>query len=145
MNDAKGAVSRTMGLIGAELGRGTSVGAWTGEHPWVALSAAAVAGFTVASLVIPTKEQQALRKLEKLERALHPPPPERDRADHHGNGHDADRRDKPGLLGSLLREIVHTGMPALSYAFAAAMGGQPAATKATSNDGTTDTGDPPKT
>ncbi len=39
------------------------------------MGAAAVAGFVAANVLIPSKEDQALKKLAALERALHPPPP----------------------------------------------------------------------
>ena len=55
-----------------------------GAHPWATLAASAAAGFTAAAVAVPSKEQQALRKLAKIERALnlHEPKPAR-------NGHGA--------------------------------------------------------
>jgi ElaB/YqjD/DUF883 family membrane-anchored ribosome-binding protein len=47
----------------------------TRDHPWIAISTAAVAGFAAAVAMIPSKEQQALRDLAELERARHAPPP----------------------------------------------------------------------
>lgn len=48
---------------------------WAKEYPWVSVGAAAVAGFVAANMLIPSKEDQALKKLARLERALSPPPP----------------------------------------------------------------------
>jgi len=39
-------------------------------HPWLTLAAGAAAGFAAAAVAVPSKEQQALRKLAKIDRAL---------------------------------------------------------------------------
>jgi hypothetical protein len=128
--------------MGAELARGTSVGAWTGDHPWAALSGAMIAGFAIASLVVPTKEQQALQRLAKIERALHPVEVD-ESADKaatafEGNGRSATKHQPPGLLGGLLRDVVRAGVPALSQILAAAL--RPGVNP-TPEDVTNDTGD----
>jgi hypothetical protein len=48
-----------------------------GAHPWVTLAAGAAAGFAAAAVTVPSKDQQALRKLAAIERALHLNPPKR--------------------------------------------------------------------
>jgi hypothetical protein len=52
-------------------------------HPWVTLAASTAAGFAAAAVSVPSKEQQALRKLAKLERLLNPQP---HAPAHNGNG-----------------------------------------------------------
>jgi hypothetical protein len=126
-----------MRLIGAELSRGSSVGAWSGEHPWVALSAATVAGFAAAATVIPSKEQRTLRHLAKLEKALHPEPdPEYVSHKTNGNGHDRALHNgeapkaKEGFLAGVARDLIRAGLPALSTLLAAGLNRDAAPTAA---------------
>lgn len=42
----------------------------TSEHPWASVGAAAVAGFVGAMMVVPSKEDAALKRLERIEAAL---------------------------------------------------------------------------
>jgi hypothetical protein len=72
---AKEAISRTLKRIATDLGKGASPIEWAREYPWVSLGAATVAGFFAANMLIPSKEDQALKKLARLERAINPPPP----------------------------------------------------------------------
>ncbi len=72
---AREAISRTFSHFTSGLGKGANPMEWTKEYPWATLGAAAVAGFVAANMLVPSKEDQALRKLAALERALHPPPP----------------------------------------------------------------------
>jgi hypothetical protein len=108
------AITRTLERIGDDLVRSINPAAWTKEHPWASVGAAAVAGFAVASKVVPSKEQQALRKLAALERELYPPPappPE-------GN----ESSDKPRLgraVTKLLLAAVNVARPILVSAIAA--------------------------
>ena len=69
-DDARAAVARTFHEIGGGLGRSVDVRAWTGEHPWAAMSSAAVAGFAAVALLVPSKRGRALRRLAEIERAL---------------------------------------------------------------------------
>ena len=73
--DAKAAIARTFTAIAQGLGQGVNPLQWARQYPWATLGASAVAGFVAASLLIPSKEDQALRKLAAIERALNPPPP----------------------------------------------------------------------
>jgi len=56
--------------IKAKLGQGVDPKAWAREHPWVTIGAAAVAGFAATAALVPSKEEQALKKLAAIERAL---------------------------------------------------------------------------
>lgn len=58
-----------------QLAQGLDPKGWTRQHPWVALGASAVAGFVATAVLVPSKEEQALKKLAAIERALNPPPP----------------------------------------------------------------------
>lgn len=40
------------------------------EHPWISLAVAAAGGFTAAVVAVPSKEQQALKRLAEMERAV---------------------------------------------------------------------------
>lgn len=82
---------------------------WAKEYPWITVGAAAVAGFLTAYTLIPSKEEQALKKLAKIERALHPPPPRREE---HANG-DADKGPHGGMLSTMLHEALGIVRPAL--------------------------------
>src|SRR3954454_2978280 len=53
---ARKAMSATWAEAKANLMRGVDPRAWTGAHPWIALSAGAVAGFFAAYAVVPSKE-----------------------------------------------------------------------------------------
>ena len=44
------------------------------KFPFVAVGAVAVAGFATALLTIPSKEQQELKRLERIRRAMYPDP-----------------------------------------------------------------------
>jgi len=150
--DAKSALSQTMKLMGSEFARGTSVGAWTGAHPWAALSAATIAGFTVASIIVPSKEERALERLAKLTRALRPMAGVDDDARHTSNGHKRDESSKPdpgmlrGMLGEVLRDVVRAGLLASSQIVAAAFAGvQSGATDNPGGAGIDDTPDIPPT
>ena len=52
-----------------------NVGGLTRQYPWLTLGASTVAGFVATSLLVPSKEDQALKKLAKIERALNPAAP----------------------------------------------------------------------
>jgi hypothetical protein len=98
--------------IKLRLGQGVDPRAWTQEHPWMALGAAAVAGFVATTAIVPSHEQQALKKLAAIEKALNPPPPR-------SNG-DA-KHEKPGLLGTILHEAIGALRPVLMSLMAASV------------------------
>ena len=92
----------------SRLGQGVDPKAWAAEYPWVTVGAAAVAGFVAAATLIPSKEEQALKRLAAIERALHPPPPPRE----DGNG-DAKKEGRGGMLGTILHEAIAILRPTL--------------------------------
>ena len=72
------------GLKGA-LAEGADPRLWARQYPWATLGVSAIAGFVATSILVPSREQQALKKLAEIERALNPEPrrrEERERDDH---------------------------------------------------------------
>jgi hypothetical protein len=117
---------------------------WTGNHPWYALTGAALAGFVAAYSLTPTKEQQILRKIAQINRAIAGVDPDADvdavpasetatvagqrvkvteassaDADHAGR--------KPGILGMLGRELVKAIGPSIMSSITAAVAAKTAA------------------
>ena len=113
---ARLALSRAWGEAKSHLGQGVNPVAWAREFPWVTVGAAAVAGFTAAATLVPSREQQALRRLARIERALNPPPPKPEQS----NG---DWKKEPGgVLGTILHEVLAVVRPALVGLITAGMG-----------------------
>ena len=98
-------MKQTLGEIAHGLGTGVSLSKWTEEHPWTMVASAAVAGFIGASIAVPSKEQQALRQLEKLEKAIREDRYERD-TPHDGDGKSTDKTEKKGLAGLVIAELM---------------------------------------
>lgn len=87
---------------------GLNLGEWAGRYPWLTLGGAAVAGFAAAAGLVPSKEDQALKRLTKLEKALHPAPPAAAE-----NGHPKSPKPGGGLLGGLAHELLRAAQPVL--------------------------------
>jgi hypothetical protein len=105
--DARVGAAQTLHEIGAGLGRSVDVRAWTGEHPWAAMSTAAVAGFATVALVMPSKQRRALRRLAEIERALQTPEPAKEfepQTDHAGQP----IPPKPSFGTMIMRELAKT-------------------------------------
>lgn len=102
-----------------KLGQGVDPKAWAKEHPWIAIGAAAVAGFAATAALVPSKEEQALKKLAAIERALNAG---RERvAESNGDG----KHEKGGgMLKTILGEAAGLLRPMLASFVAAQMGGQ---------------------
>jgi len=78
-------------------------------HPWMTLASAAVAGFAAAAATIPSKEEQALKKLAAIEKAIHGHRVEP------ANGHEADgpsKKEPGGFMALVLREVIGAVKPA---------------------------------
>src|SRR5215469_9916187 len=60
---ARQAMTRSLSEIKTRLGQGADPRAWAKEFPWITVGAPAVAGFVAASTLIPSKDQQALKRL----------------------------------------------------------------------------------
>ena len=114
---AQAAMSQAWNEFKTKLGQGVDPKAWAKQHPWIAIGGAAVAGFAATAAIVPSKEQQALRKLAELERALHPPAPAA------GNG-DA-KKEKPSMLAAIALEAFAVLRPVLTSILTSQMGQPP--------------------
>jgi len=118
---AKAAIGRVVSEIKGALAQGADPRTWVHQYPWATLGATAVAGFVAATMLIPSREQQALKKLAEIERALNPPPrskAERERDDHPDSVDgkaDADdyKSGKQSIMTALLGEAIKAVRPAL--------------------------------
>ena len=72
---AKAAIAKVISDVKAGLGQGVDVKEWTRRYPWIAVGGAAVAGVVAATMAVPSKDEQALKRLARIERALTPPEP----------------------------------------------------------------------
>lgn len=118
-DEARAALSRAMNDLKLKIGQGVDPRLWLQDYPWMTMGAAAAAGFVAATAVVPSKEQQALKKLAEIERALHEP---KDRAaqtngkeNHKANG---------SLASVVLREVFGLLKPIISSVLAGVLQAQ---------------------
>ena len=114
--EARAALTQGFNDLKVALSRGVDPRQLPRKFPFITVGAVAVTGFVAAVLTIPSKEQQELRRLERIRRAMSPDPePVKDR------GSDADRAaekaaakaGKPPLWVTLVREGVTAARPLL--------------------------------
>ena len=118
---AKAAIARVVSEMKAALAEGANPKDWLHQYPWATLGASAVAGFVAASMLIPSREQQALKKLAEIERALNPEPrrrAERERDEHPDSvdgkaGADAYRTGRQSFMTAMMGEAIKAVRPAL--------------------------------
>ena len=72
VDEAKAALAATLSDAAAALKDGVDPATWARRYPLLAIGSALLAGFAAAAVTVPSKEQQELKKLEKLARALRP-------------------------------------------------------------------------
>jgi hypothetical protein len=97
---AKAAISGALADLKTDLAKGVDPRLWMKSHPWVTLASAAVAGFATAAAVVPNREEQALRKLAAIQRAV-------DGARNgNGKGESAPAQEHSGFVGTMLKELV---------------------------------------
>jgi hypothetical protein len=117
--DAKAAISRVLSDLGSDLGQAVHPGYLMRKYPWLTLGASAVAGFAASAALVPSKEDQALKKLAKIERALHPAPP---RTKKHTDGEDDEspgdgargyKSGRKSLGRAILSEVIKAIQPAI--------------------------------
>src|SRR3954463_13405699 len=70
--EAKDAFANTVARLKDDIGKSADPRLWTKEYPWASLAAAAIGGFVAATLTVPSKEEQALKRLAKIEGAIFP-------------------------------------------------------------------------
>ena len=111
---------------------------WTAQHPWIALAAAAVGGFVAATQVVPSKDEQLLKKLEKIREAVMPEitrktTTERERevaAEQLDSDGKPKKKEGRGFLNVIGTELIKYMGPALSSALSAAIAGKSVANSA---------------
>jgi hypothetical protein len=115
--DAKAAISRVLSDLGADLSHAANPGPLMRKHPWLTLGASAVAGFAASAALVPSKEEQALRKLAKIERALNPAPPpkkkEEDTDESADEGVKGYKAGRSSFTRTLLGEVIKVIQPAI--------------------------------
>ena len=85
--------------------------------PWTTLAAAAVGGFVAAAVAVPSREEQTLKRLKKIEEAL---TPRRHAVDSSANGDGVHKVESgqqsflAGLAGQVLRSVQPVLMSALT-------------------------------
>jgi hypothetical protein len=100
------AIGQALANARAALAEGMDPREWTKKYPIVAVGSALVAGFAAAVMTIPSKEQQEITRLQRIQEALHPEPKEKS----NGNG-----QPKPAepMWMKLLHEAVQLIRPVL--------------------------------
>jgi len=122
-----------------DLAKGVDPRAWMQVAPWTTLASAAVAGFLAAAATIPSKEEQALRRLRKMEKALQEEDYDRDHDDHRSrrNGRDRKQSDagKGSMMGAVMGSLLAAVQPILVSVLNNAMGKASAGQQPPSNSG----------
>src|SRR4051812_25010258 len=86
------------------------------SHPWVTLAASAAAGFAAAAVAVPSKEQQALRKLAKIEQALNLNQPERQTSNGKHAAASGESKDSYDVSGKSGEQAYKSGRSSLTRA-----------------------------
>lgn len=116
--DAKAAISRVLTDFKTHLARSADVRVWTKDHPWMMVGSAAAAGFFAAISLVPSKEEQALKELAKINRAIAPRIATLENADGQENAQAvADKRRS--FLSGLGKEVLSAVKPILMSAITA--------------------------
>jgi hypothetical protein len=127
--NAKAAIVRTLGEIKDSVAQGVDARNLVYHHPWLSSAGAAVTGFVAAAVAVPSREQSALKRLAKWEKALHHAEgrraPEDDQAA--SDGKPKVKQEKQGFFAHVAGELVKSVGPALASALTAGMTTQGAA------------------
>ncbi len=107
---ARAAMARAAHEMKASLAKGANPVAWAHAHPWIGVGAGAVAGFVAAVTLVPSKEEQALRRLRRIEAALNPNKPSHEE-NGNSNGHGKEHK---GWIGLILKELLGVVGPLLA-------------------------------
>jgi len=114
-------MSRAVDDLKRELAQGADPRAWMQVHPWATMGAAAVAGFVAASMLVPSEEEKALKRLKKIEEAL--TPHMRRNYDTTGNGDGVGKVQSGsaggGFLAGLAGQVLRAVQPVLMSAITA--------------------------
>jgi hypothetical protein len=116
---AKAAIGRAVSELKNALAQGADPRHLMKQYPWMTLGASAVAGFVATSMLVPSKEEQALKRLAAIEKALNPPPPRRSEPPEDVGSVDGKRgaqdykSGRSGMLTAIMGELVGAIKPAL--------------------------------
>lgn len=103
-----------------DLASGVDPKGWVHAAPWTTLAGAAVAGFVAAAVAVPSKEEQTLKRLKKIEEALNPRRrPYVDDATANGDGVKQARGASGGFLSRLATQVLRAIQPVLMSAITA--------------------------
>jgi hypothetical protein len=127
--NAKAAIVRTLGEIKESVAQGADVRNVVYHHPWLSSAGAAVAGFVAAAIAIPSREESALKRLAKWEKALRHAEGRRAPDDEEviSDGKPKVKQEKKGFFAHVAGELVKSVGPALASALTAGMTTQDAA------------------
>jgi DNA helicase TIP49 (TBP-interacting protein) len=121
-DDARKAISAVSHEMVGGVGAAIDPRPMVGKHPWMAMGAAAVAGFAGASMVTPSKQDAAIKKLETLSKSLRAAMGEKvSEARSHMDGSDKNgkqQKKSEGIMGMIFNHVVK---PAITATIAAKM------------------------
>jgi hypothetical protein len=112
-------MSRAISDMKHELAEGADPREWMQVHPWATMGVAAVAGFLAASMLVPSEEEQALKRLAAIEKALTPHLPRNGDAATNGDSASKVASGKKSFLSGLAGQVIHAIQPALMSAITA--------------------------
>ncbi|MBC8107009.1 MAG: hypothetical protein H7Z14_10505 [Anaerolineae bacterium] len=141
---AKAAMSAAFTQATKDLAHGVDPRAWAASHPWIALATAAVSGFVAATQIVPSRDEQMMKKLEKIQDALtgqskREREREKDRVQESIDpGAKTEKTKNRSFLSIIGTEAIRYLGPALSSAFSAAMAGKSVAESAQKADAAAD-------
>ncbi len=116
---AKEAIGRVLGQLKGDLVEGLNPVPLAKKHPYATIGATAAIGLVAAYMFIPSREERALRKLARIERALNPPPPRKARREEENlevdgqSGGEAYKAGKSGFMTTLMGEVLKAVRPAV--------------------------------
>jgi hypothetical protein len=121
-DEAKAAIGMALGDAFQSLGKGINPVPWIKEHPVATAGAVAAVGAVAAWVLIPSREQRMLRRLARIEAALHP----NGREGHLPADDDIDSarraaRKGHSVMGMLGAQLISAAKPVLMSAISAAV------------------------
>jgi hypothetical protein len=138
------AMSATMHEMADQLAKAADPRAWTQEHPWYSVGAAAILGFMAASALTPARGESFKERLEELFPEHPAPPPEPAHAPKAAPGQP--NSQKPSHMSSIMGHLVDAVKTALVSTISSAVtakvhqDGPPQPSSATSVDPTAPVG-----
>lgn len=105
---ASQALARTLASLKEDLVKGMNPLDAARKYPWLALGSALVAGVAATAVLVPSKEQQALRRLARIERALN-----RHNGENGGGKAEHKRSSWSAIAGFIVRQLLGALRPAL--------------------------------